>query len=72
MAKDFDPTTPMAVLPEITLVTVEFTGKSQPIKTPCALRDEIPSKSRKANIGKKAFIENRLAHISNFVTDNYP
>jgi hypothetical protein len=34
MAKDFGPTTPVAVLPELTEATVEFTGKSQPIKTP--------------------------------------
>jgi ABC-type Mn2+/Zn2+ transport system permease subunit len=34
MAKDFGPTTPVAVLPELTEETVEFTGKSQPIKTP--------------------------------------
>jgi hypothetical protein len=34
MAKDFGPTTPVTVLAEITESTVEFTGKSQPIKIP--------------------------------------
>jgi len=34
MAKDFGPTTPLAVVPELTVVTVEFCGKSQPIKIP--------------------------------------
>jgi hypothetical protein len=42
MAKDFGPTTPLAVVPELTVVTVEFSGKSQPIKIPCASRKDNP------------------------------
>ena len=34
ITKDFGPTTPVAVLPELAEETVEFTGKSQPIKIP--------------------------------------
>jgi len=32
MAKAFGPTTPVAVVAELTLVRNEFTGKSQPIR----------------------------------------
>jgi hypothetical protein len=71
MAKDFGPTTPVAVIAEVTESTVEFSGKSQPIKIPCASRNDNPGKKKKATNGKKAFIDNSLAHNSNFVTDNY-
>jgi hypothetical protein len=32
MAKDFGPTTPATVLAELTEVTIEFSGRSQPIR----------------------------------------
>jgi hypothetical protein len=47
MAKDFGPTTPVATLAELTEETVEFTGKSQPIRISWAW-EEFPSQTRVA------------------------
>ena len=47
MAKAFGPTTPVAVLAELTEVTVEFTGKSQPIRMSWAW-EEFPRQPRMA------------------------
>ena len=47
MAKDFGPTTPLAVVPELTVVTFEFTGKSQPIRISWAW-EEFPRQPRMA------------------------
>jgi hypothetical protein len=47
MAKDLGPTTPVTVLPELTEETVEFTGKSQPIRISWEW-EEFPSQPRMA------------------------
>jgi hypothetical protein len=47
MAKDFGPTTPATVLAELTEVTIEFSGRSQPIRISWA-REEFPSQPRMA------------------------
>jgi hypothetical protein len=47
MAKAFGPTTPVTVLAEFTEPTVEFTGKSQPIRISWA-REEFPRQPRMA------------------------
>jgi hypothetical protein len=72
MAKDFGPTTPVAVIAEVTESTVEFSGKSQPIKIPCASRNDNPGKKKKATNGKKALIGNTLAHSSDLGRVDYP
>jgi hypothetical protein len=69
---DCRPTKPAEFVMETTELVVLFSGKSQPIKIPCASRNDNPGKKKKATIGKKAFIDNTLAHNSNFGRDRYP
>ena len=69
---DCRPTKPAEFVMETTELVVLFSGKSQPIKIPCASRNDNPEKKKKATVGKKAFIDNTLAHNSNFGRDRYP
>jgi hypothetical protein len=47
MAKDFGPTTPTTLLAELTEVTIEFSGRSQPIRISWEW-EEFPSQPRMA------------------------
>jgi hypothetical protein len=48
MAKGIGPTTPLAFVPDLTELVVEFVGKSQPIKVSCASKRDKPWKKKKA------------------------
>jgi hypothetical protein len=65
MAKEIEPTTPLAFVPDLTVLVVEFVGKSQPTKISWASRSEIPRKSKKAATNRNDLIQNNLAHYQN-------
>jgi hypothetical protein len=67
MAKDLGPTTPVTVLPELTEETVEFTGKSQPIRISCA-REEFPKLPRMAKQYAKT---HPFGEVKTFITYNF-
>ena len=64
IAKDLDPTTPVTVLVELTEETVEFTGKSQPIRISWA-REEFPSQIR---VAKQYAKTHPFGEVKTFIT----
>jgi len=68
MAKAFGPTTPVTMLAELTEETVEFTGKSQPIRISCA-PDEFPKMPRMAKQYAKT---HPFREVKAFITNTLP
>jgi len=62
MAKEIGPPTPLAFVPDLTVLVVEFVGKSQPIKISSAFKKDNPWKKKKATRQRKSLISNNLAH----------
>ena len=72
MAKVFGPATPTAFVPELTVSVVEFVGKSQPIRTLCAPRGEVPNQAKMRAMGKKTLTRRKLAQSLAFDSDDRP
>ena len=68
MAKDFGPTTPVTVLAELTEVTIEFSGRSQPIRISWEW-EEFPSQPRMAKQYAKTHL---FGEVKTFITTNLP
>jgi len=70
MAKAFEPTTPTAFVPELSVVVVELVGKSQPIRTSCAPKDEVLCKIKMRAIETSSLTMEILAHRFTFDRDD--
>jgi hypothetical protein len=70
MAKAFGPTTPTAFVPEVTVLVVEFVGKSQPIRILCAQREHVPNQTKMRAMGKKTLTRRKLAQSLEFDRDD--